>query len=305
LIDVHNSVLAGWNREIYVPIVALAAALGLAVGLLLSRLLIRAQSPVQALGRAIANGEIRPYIQPIFELTTGEIVGGEILARWVKPSGEIIPPARFIPLAEESGLVEALTWRLLDSALARLWFHIRSDPSFVLSFNVSPAHFIKPDFVESIEKHVAEASVSPHQIAIEITERQPFENTDMAAANVRALQGHGFKISIDDVGIGHSGLSNLQSLGANTLKIDKFFVDSVENDSTARSIIEMLVRLAGRLNMSIIAEGIELDAQVKALSTLGVLRGQGFLVSPPVPIQDFLILIDKDEQASRTAVRVA
>jgi sensor c-di-GMP phosphodiesterase-like protein len=166
--------------------------------------------------------------------------------------------------------------------------HLSADKNLTLSFNVSPAHFATPGFDQALRTRVAESKVSFRQIAIEITERQPLENLEAAVTNVRALQELGFKISIDDVGIGHSGLSHVQSLGADTLKIDKFFVDTIDSDSTAKSIVEMLVRLAARLDMSIIAEGIELDTQADALRKLGVTQGQGFLVSRPMPMDDFI-----------------
>ena len=121
------------------------------------------------------------------------------------------------------------------------------------------------------------------------------------------LRTDGFKVAIDDVGIGHSGLSHLQALHANTLKIDKFFVDAVERDETARSIIQMLARLAQRLEMQLVAEGIEQQSQIAALLECGVQRGQGYVVSPPVPANTFVNMVAKGhawEQQS-TANRVA
>ena len=115
---------------------------------------------------------------------------------------------------------------------------------------------------------------------------------ERAARVVHALRDLGFKVAIDDVGVGHSGLSHLKGLGATTMKIDKFFVDTVTRDGSTTTIIEMLVKLARDLNMTVIAEGIETEDQSRALRDCGVEQGQGYLVSPPVPAAKFIEMIE-------------
>jgi len=143
----------------------------------------------------------------------------------------------------------------------------------------------------SLRRIVAEAKVSARQIVLEITERDELQDLDKAAAIVRELCGLGFKVAIDDVGVGHSGLSHLKALGANVMKIDKFFVDTIRDESTSR-IVETLVHLARDLQMTVVAEGIETEPQMQSLRDCGVQEGQGYIVSPPLPYAKFAALIE-------------
>jgi sensor c-di-GMP phosphodiesterase-like protein len=264
--------------------------LGLAFGIILSRTFVRPDGPIEELDKAIAKREFVPHLQPVFDLKSNTIVGCEILARWPQPDGTILPPSRFIPLAEASGRIEALTWLLLSQGLAALRPLLRSDKSFCVSVNVAPSHFMSPHFVEDLQAVVRNHSVARRQVVVEITEREPFADLNSAKAAAARLRGAGFRLAIDDVGVGHSGLSHLQSLGANILKIDKFFVDSIDLDPTARSIVEVLVRLARQLGMSVVAEGIESRAQVEALLACGVAQGQGFHLLAPLSVEAFIEL---------------
>ncbi len=304
VLRVDARALSNWEQDIYWPIVSLVAALGLAVSLLISRLLLRPESPIAEIDRAIANEEFQPYMQPIFRLDTGQIVGAEMLARWVKPTGEVVPPFRFIKLAEESGRIEAMTWQLLKLALTQMKPLLSADKRFTISVNVTPHHFMQQGFADDLRREVHAAGVAYRQICIELTEREPFEDLGAAASVVSTLQGYGFKLALDDVGIGHSGLSHLQGLGANTIKIDKFFVDTVGRDATANSIIQMLVRLAHELHMDLVAEGIEDNQQMQALIECGVERGQGYVVSPPVAIPAFLDLFEQNRASAETPASV-
>ena len=122
---------------------------------------------------------------------------------------------------------------------------------------------------------------------LEVTEREAFPDLEKAAAVVGELREHGFRVAMDDVGVGHSGLSQIKRLGVNTMKIDKFFVDTIVQDGSAATIVEMLVRLAAKLKMTVIAEGVETVEQRQALLACGVKHGQGYLVSPPLPFAKF------------------
>jgi sensor c-di-GMP phosphodiesterase-like protein len=198
---------------------------------------------------------------------------------------------KFIPLAEQSGRIRGMTWQILAIALKELNEHLRQNKQFKLSFNVVPSHLMSEGFVEMLRKVVAEAMVSTRQVVIEITERHELQDLGKAAEIVRELRELGFKVAIDDVGVGHSGLSHLKALGANTMKIDKFFVDTIKDESTSR-IVETLVRLAKDLQMTVVAEGIETEQQVQSLLACGVREGQGYIVSPPLPCARFIELIE-------------
>jgi EAL domain-containing protein (putative c-di-GMP-specific phosphodiesterase class I) len=158
-----------------------------------------------------------------------------------------------------------------------------------------------PGFVDTLRSTVAGARLSPRQLVIEITEREEIENLERAASVIAELRECGFKVAIDDVGVGHSGLSQVQRLGANILKIDKFFVDSMGRDSTANAVVKMLVHLARELKMKIHAEGIETDEQMSALIACGVEEGQGYLVSRPLPIADFIAFMDERSKPASAA----
>ena len=144
-----------------------------------------------------------------------------------------------------------------------------------------------------------------------MTERAELPDLNKAAAVVKQLREFGFRVAMDDVGVGHSGLSQIKGLGVNTIKIDKFFVDTITQDDAAATIIGMLVRLARDLHMTVIAEGVETHAQIQALLACGVEEGQGYIVSPPLPFAKFDEFLDRHqtrafaEDAVREAAKVA
>jgi sensor c-di-GMP phosphodiesterase-like protein len=289
-IRIEQGMLAKAYGGGYWPAMLAALGLGLAFGALLTKAR-RVEGPVADLDRALARGEFRPFFQPIFHLTTGAILGCEMLARWVRADGTVVPPMKFIPLAEQSGRIRAMTWQILGLALTELNAHLRHNKEFRLSVNVVPSHLMSEGFIEQLRKMVSDAKISARQIVLEITERDELQDLDKAAAVVKALRELGFKVAIDDVGVGHSGLSHLKALGANIMKIDKFFVDSI-NDESTHHIVETLVRLAKDLQMSVVAEGIETEQQMQSLLACGVQEGQGYLVSPPLPTAKFIEFLE-------------
>jgi c-di-GMP phosphodiesterase len=297
---VERAALANWNSQGYWPAVLLAAALGLVFGLVTSRAR-RLEGPLAELDRALAQEQFRPYFQPIFRLDTGAIVGCEVLARWVRDDGTVVPPMNFIPLAESSGRIRPMTWQILREALNDLKPLLRANKEFKLSLNIVPSHLLDRDFLDTLRRVVLSTRVSARQIVLEITERDKLESIERAAEVVRQLRHFGFKVAIDDVGVGHSGLSQLKALGATTMKIDKFFIDTITEDGSTAAIVEMLVRLARDLHMEVIAEGIETEQQLQALRACGVEEGQGYLVSPPVPAAKFTKLVEI--QQTRSDVR--
>jgi len=306
---VEGSALSAWNNEPYCVIVGLAGLLGLAFGGLIANTAFRPPSPIAELDAALASGAVTPFFLPTFELRSGRVIGCEVLARWIKPDGTVVPPMSFIPLAETSGRIEPLTWCVLRQALQDLHPMLSGDRSFMLSINIMPRHMVAPGFVDQLRSIAIEQRVSPRQIALEVTERDAFPDLKKAAQVIAELRDRGFTIALDDVGIGHNGLSQIQALGANVLKIDKFFVDSISRDAAAHATVEMLVRLARELKMSVLAEGIETDEQRLALTECGVSEGQGYLVSPPLPAKKFLAFVEEHASArgsdEQPATRVA
>lgn len=299
-IRLNRAVLSSWNSEAYWPALAVALGLGALFGILLARSR-RMEGPVADLDRGLSAGEFKPYYQPIFDLGTGKITGCEILARWVRRDGSVVPPMNFIPLAESSGRIQVMTWQILRSALSELRPVLRADKTFKMSLNVVPKHLLSAGFVETLRRTVLTARVSARQIVVEVTERDELDDLARAAAVVAELRDHGFRVAIDDVGVGHSGLSRLKGLGANTIKIDKFFVDTITLDASTTTIVEMLVALAKDFRMTVVAEGIETEEQRRALIASGVEEGQGYLVAPPLPFAKFSELVESRRVAQSGA----
>jgi EAL domain-containing protein (putative c-di-GMP-specific phosphodiesterase class I) len=194
-----------------------------------------------------------------------------------------------------------MTWQLLGRALADLQPHLKADKDFKLSFNVAPRHMLRAGFVETLRSTVAAARVSTRQIVLEVTERDELDDLARAAAVVGELRDYGFRVAIDDVGVGHSGLSRLKGLGANAIKIDKFFVDTITVDASTTTIVEMLVALARDFHMTVVAEGVETEEQVRALISCGVEEGQGYLVAAPLPFAKFSELLASRRATSAVA----
>lgn len=290
-LSVGPDVLAGWNREAEPFIIVATGLIGLVLGGLLVLALAQQDNVMVAMREALRRKEFIAHIQPVFDLQTKQIVGGEALARWQKADGTLVSPARFINIAEECDLIVPITWQIIDSALGQTADFLRWNKGFRIGFNITPDHLISDGFIEDFCARIQEHDVSSRSIVIELTERQDFANIEAARARICDLRELGFQVYLDDTGTGHNGLSNVQSLSVDVIKIDKHFVDMIGVDKVAAKIVEMLVRLAEDLNMSTVAEGIETEEQLTALRACGVERGQGFLVSAAVPAKDFESLV--------------
>lgn len=292
VIRVEQAAFSQWNKGPFWPAISIGGLLGVAFGFLLARAIRRDDANAE-IERALAAGEFVPYLQPIFNLNTGAITGCEALVRWVRPDGTVIAPARFISRIEASGGIAPLTWHIITATLKSLQPLMKDNKAFKVSFNIDPVHFLSSDFVDDIRRIVSEASVASRQVVLELTERHELPDLDTAASTIERLRDCGFRIALDDVGIGHNGLHHIQRLGVQTLKVDKFFVDSIDRDTTANAVVGMLVRLARELKMSLVAEGIETEAQVTALTACGVEEGQGYVVSPPLSVPAFLVFLQQ------------
>lgn len=266
--------------------------LGLIFSLLVAQLLSRPVNPVTLIKRGIAADEFIPYVQPLFDLKNRKIIGGEALMRWVKPDGQMIPPYKFIPIAEDSGLIVQMTRTIIRQTLEQVGDILNRDQSLKISFNIIPADLASDCFVKDLMSIVGCCNVRPEQIVLEITERQEIEDTKKTVAQIQILKDLGFRVALDDTGTGHNGLSYVQDLQADIIKIDKKFVDFISDDG-GDEIVQMLVQLAKRMKMETIAEGIETEEQAKILTKLGVDQGQGYLVAKPMPPKEFCAEVDK------------
>jgi EAL domain-containing protein (putative c-di-GMP-specific phosphodiesterase class I) len=238
------------------------------------------------LRRAMSQGELRVYYQPIVSLLDRRVSGVEALARWHHPERGVVSPVDFIPLAEETGLIVPIGQWVLEEACqqVRAWRDRHpSLNSLVVSVNLSARQFMRADLVEEITRAVREAGLAPSALKLEITESTVMQDPDGAARTLRQLKALGFQIAIDDFGTGYSSLSYLKRFPVDTLKIDRSFVDGLGGDQQDTAIVRSVVELAQALDVNVTGEGIETAAQETELRTLGCDGGQGFLFARPLP----------------------
>jgi sensor c-di-GMP phosphodiesterase-like protein len=218
--------------------------------------------------------------------------GAEVLVRWRKADGTLVLPGAFIPLAESSGLIRAMTRDLMRRVCVEAGAAIGCRPGLKISFNFAGKLFSDDTIVNDVRKIFSNSSIKLAQVVLEVTERDPIENFTEARQIVATLQGLGVRIAIDDVGTGHSGLSYMLKLGVDIIKIDKMFVDAIGTDRNSTTIVETLVDLAHNMRMDVVAEGVENFEQVVHLRELGIRSAQGYVFAPPLPGSAFLQLIE-------------
>jgi sensor c-di-GMP phosphodiesterase-like protein len=275
----------------------LLAVFILALAVLLPRR--QRNNPVTEIERAVHAGEFVPYYQPIVDIRSGRLRGAEVLVRWCKADGSIVPPSAFIPLAESSGLIIELTRTLMRRVCREVGAAIGSRPHMKIGFNMSARHFADEEIVDDVRKIFKRSPLHMSQIVLEVTERDPIANLTETRRVVAALQGLGVRVAIDDVGSGHSGLSYMLKLGADIIKIDKMFVDSLGSDRNSNTIVETLLDLALNMRMDVVAEGVETFEQVVHLRELGIRAAQGYVFAPPLPAVSFLQLLEAIDPLKR------
>jgi len=234
------------------------------------------------LRHAVANKAFEVHYQPIVALATGACVGFESLIRW-KRNGEPVPPDKFIPLAEELGLIEPVgTWVLREACRAFAdWRRRYAGGLDYITVNVSSRQLVQQNFLSVVERAVHDAGLQPSDLRLEITETALMESPQAAAGLLRELRDFGVKIYLDDFGTGYSSLSHLHRLPVDALKIDRSFVNSLLLPDRP-AIVESILALARTLNTSVVAEGIETAAQAHELNRLGCTHAQGYLFSRPL-----------------------
>lgn len=232
----------------------------------------------QALRSAIADEAISPHYQPIISLQDGTLLGFEALARWIDPELGFISPAKFIPLAEERGIIAPLTEVLLLQAArtAADW----PDDIF-LSFNLSSAQLVDPTTAETILDTIRRAGLPPKRLEIEVTETAMMSDPETAAAIIEELHEAGVRISMDDFGTGQSSLGRLRELKLDKVKIDRAFIMAIGEDKPAEHIVRAILEMCAGLNLTVVAEGIEEINQAESLKTFGCHAGQGYLFGKP------------------------
>jgi diguanylate cyclase (GGDEF)-like protein/PAS domain S-box-containing protein len=237
---------------------------------------------------AVERGELFLVYQPQIELATGRIIGAEVLMRWHQPQQGLISPLRFIPVAEDSGLILTIgEWALQESCRqARLW-HNRGLLDICISVNVSVVQFRQTDFVHVIERALKDSGLPPERLELELTESVVMQAADPAVEKLRSLDALGVKVAIDDFGTGYSSLSYLRQFTVDRLKIDRSFVHDLPGNNDAEAIAAAIVAMGLSLGLRIIAEGIETEAQAEFLQRISCKEGQGYLYARPMAIDEF------------------
>ena len=231
---------------------------------------------------ALEQGQLELCFQPIVDMYSREIKGAEALARWTHPTLGAISPTRFVALAEECGLIRQLTLWSLETALAALteWQKTSTLPAdFRLAVNISPPQLLDPDFPALLQSLLDKYAIPRRLLRLEITEN--FFVHKSAAQALKSLTQDGLSLALDDFGTGYSSLSMLTQLPIDTLKIDRSFVDSMGGDPRAEALIRSLITLGTDMGMTIIAEGVETEAQHQQLIDYGCRIGQGYLYAYP------------------------
>ena len=240
------------------------------------------------LRQALLQQQFEPYFQPICRLDGGAVVGYEALIRWNHPQRGLLYPGDFLKIAEDSGLIEEIDWRMFALSCALLASH-GSDDTF-MTLNVSALHLRHADFDTRLTRLLEQTGLPPWRLVAEVTEGALLDNPEMVRATLDRLRSVGVGAALDDFGTGYSSLSYLHSLPLRMLKIDRAFVLELdkESNSNTTTVVAAILALARALNIKVIAEGIETQAQRDALLAMGCEMGQGYLLGRPAPIRHWL-----------------
>jgi len=241
---------------------------------------------------ALQRDEIRLHYQPLIDAASGGIAGAEALMRWTSARLGVVGPARFIPVAEDTGMIFRLGDFALRTAIAqvRAWAQ-EGRPAVPVSVNVSAWQFQRPEFVAEIEDALRDAGVAPGMLKIELTESTVMDDAQASVQKMSRLKQLGVRISLDDFGTGYSSLGYLRRLPIDEIKIDQSFVRDIVSDSYAATLCRAIVAMSQQLHFSVVAEGVESPAQAQLLRAAGCQLLQGFLYSKAIPAHDFGALL--------------
>ena len=257
------------------------------------------QSIEEGLRRALERDEFVLHYQPKVNLATGAISGAEALVRWMHPTRGMVPPAQFIPIAEDSGLILAIgSWVLREACAQATAWQDADLPITSIAVNVSAMQLLDEDFPARVFAILKETGLEPNCLELELTESVLMKQADSAAAILQVLRERGVKVAVDDFGTGYSSLSYLRKFPIDALKIDQSFVSNISGAAGDTSIVSAVISMARSLNLRVTAEGVETSEQLAFLRAHQCDEAQGYFFSKPVPPQQFARLLRRNGSGS-------
>jgi len=258
------------------------------------------------LGEALNRNEFVLYYQPLIDIASGSIVGAEALLRWRNDRDELIAPANFIPLAEETGLIIPIGEWVLHSACqqARAW-HEQGFPGLRMAVNLSSRQFTKGELSTVVSAALVESQLKPRLLDLELTESVLMEDREEPLRCLKALKSLGLRLSIDDFGTGYSSLSYLTRFPLSSLKIDRSFLAGVPTNSQHVGVTKAIIAMAKSLQLTVTAEGVETEEALQFLRNHGCDEAQGYLFSRPVPAEEFFELLETNRRSADIEISIA
>lgn len=235
------------------------------------------------LRRAIEQDELTLHYQPKIDLVTGDLQGVEALVRWAHPTRGLIPPGDFIPLAENTALMQPLSEWVLRHAIAQAAQWRDAGLMIAVAVNISPRSLLDRDLPVTVLRLLADASLPAHLLELEITETAIMTDPTRATQVLRRLQAMGVRVALDDFGVGYTSLAYLKPLPVNTLKIERCFIAEILHSGKDQAIAEAVIGLGHKLSLTVLAEGIESEAVLDRLKSLNCDEGQGYHLGRPMP----------------------
>jgi EAL domain-containing protein (putative c-di-GMP-specific phosphodiesterase class I) len=245
-----------------------------------------------SLRRALERREFALYYQPKVDLESGKMIGAEALIRWQHPAGPIVPPERFVPVAEDSGLIVPIGQWVLEEACrqAAEWQAAGLSP-VPIAVNISALEFRSRGFLDGVRRILRDTGLDPHLLELELTESVLMESVAARAGMLRELKRMGVGLAVDDFGTGYSSLSYLTRFPIDTLKVDQSFVREIRSGREASPIITAVISMGKSLHHRVVAEGVETREQLAFLQSQHCEEGQGYHFSPPLPATAFAPLL--------------
>ncbi len=245
-------------------------------------------------------GQLQPYFQPKLCARTGRLTGAEVLLRWRHPKMGMVSPSEFIPLAEEVGLIHPITeWLIAHVCDLLAGWRDQGMPRCRISINLSADSLFERSLITYVDEQLARTGVPAEMLVVELTESVLMQNAETAQGVIAQLRQRGIHVSLDDFGTGFSSLGYLNRFSIDEIKIDRSFVIDLEGDKRETALVQAIITLGHALGLSVVAEGVETEAQAALLRDIGCDIFQGFLFARPMPAQDF-IDFTRQHQKERT-----